>query len=258
MIRDQRGFICHVFTAQPIPAYERPYRTWFYSLFPCLVPSVRQPRPYIGQSLSFLSILHSVLFCSRFPQLRRQSHPPQRLRLFVAENLPFYQLFCGCQVPRCPVERNIQVSLQHNPPPPQQPAEFTALWQRFPSIAAAAHPYSAANRRTSCRFLSSVFHNRSFPQLSSSDTPLNGSYACFPCLFIIGFACSKHCLFSPTLWRDWRHPATKHPFPPHIQHILPVLSLPPAILPTPPASPAHSRRRDSRRAAWDHQKGCGR
>jgi hypothetical protein len=53
------------------------------------------------------------------------------------------------------------------------------------------------------------------------------------CLLLI----TRYCLFPPSLWHDWRPSATKYPFPPHFQHVLPVLAALPAILPAPPLPP---------------------
>ena len=67
--------------------------------------------------LPSLNRTHFSLVRSGFPQLRRQSHPPQQLRLFVAQNRPFSHFFRSCQVIRC----KMGASLQHNPPLLQQP-----------------------------------------------------------------------------------------------------------------------------------------
>jgi hypothetical protein len=150
----------------------------------------------------------------------------------------------------CTVKRSTQLSFQQNPPLPQRPPMFTALWQRFLSIAAAppisgSHYACLSPKITffvtfSAVVKSPVLHNaqRAFLQHNQ--------------LYRAGFAFTHHSLLitrnclPPTVWRDWQKSATKTPYPPQNRQDAPVLSPRQAILPLPPLPPQQKREPVSR------------
>jgi hypothetical protein len=121
-------------------------------------PPIRYTSGVIGNLLSFTQ--HSALRTQHFPISPCRSNSPSTAAapppaaastpvccaksafFTLLPQLSSPPLHDGAQYPRI---------FSAKPSPPQQSAAFTALWQHFPSFAAAAHPTPATNSRLSRR-----------------------------------------------------------------------------------------------------------
>ena len=131
------------------------YRTAFFELF-CTQPL----------DLKTVFFLSTQYFCTQYSPFTLVAeilpHPPpqrpssRKLRSFAAKDGSFSSFFRGCQVVHCPMQRSIQVSIQQNPPSPQQPATFTAL-TAFPLNCRRRTPTATAVTPVCRTYLSLVF-----------------------------------------------------------------------------------------------------